>query len=343
MTTELPKRRRWFQFRLRTLFIAILVLSLPLSWFAVRLERARRQRNALEKTEGLGASCYYDWQGDPYAPGDPSPQEPQWMISLLGGDFFWDITTFIWKPDVSDPRQTSKILALLREFPKLKDVYLHGRSVTDDEIVHLEDAKELRKLALFGTAITDHGLQHISQMTSLEELILDGCNQITRDGFVFLEAMDGVQYLDLTDTNMDDAAMKHLERLNLRHLILPGPDISDEGVAFLKGQEDLRWLSIYDTSVTDQGLLHLTGLGRLAVLNLNGTSITDEGLRQISEIDSLSALMLSGTRITDKGLECLFGLDLELIQLGGGTFGNVTPEGVQRLREAMPECGVRYP
>ncbi len=42
------KRRRWLQFRLRTLLIAILVLSLPLSWFAARMERALMGSEAWE-------------------------------------------------------------------------------------------------------------------------------------------------------------------------------------------------------------------------------------------------------------------------------------------------------
>ena len=39
------KHRRWFQFGLRRLFIMTLVLSLPLSWFAVRLGRGNEGRD----------------------------------------------------------------------------------------------------------------------------------------------------------------------------------------------------------------------------------------------------------------------------------------------------------
>ena len=54
MENERPKRRKWFQFRLRTLLIVVLVLSLPLSWFAWRMDRARRQWETLEEIERLG-------------------------------------------------------------------------------------------------------------------------------------------------------------------------------------------------------------------------------------------------------------------------------------------------
>ena len=60
--TAQAKRRRWFQFRLRTLLTAVLVLSLPLSCFAVRMDRARRQREAVEAIKHIGGEVWYDYQ-----------------------------------------------------------------------------------------------------------------------------------------------------------------------------------------------------------------------------------------------------------------------------------------
>lgn len=51
MTDERP---RYFQFRVRTLILSVLVLSLPLSCLAVVVDRARRQREAVEAIEQLG-------------------------------------------------------------------------------------------------------------------------------------------------------------------------------------------------------------------------------------------------------------------------------------------------
>jgi hypothetical protein len=53
--SEMAKpKRRWFQFGLRTLLIAFLVLSLPFSWFAVRMESTRKQREAVEAIRKAG-------------------------------------------------------------------------------------------------------------------------------------------------------------------------------------------------------------------------------------------------------------------------------------------------
>ena len=50
-----PKRRtrRFLQFSLRALLVFVLLVSVGMSWFAVKLERARRQRH-LPFTEPCG-------------------------------------------------------------------------------------------------------------------------------------------------------------------------------------------------------------------------------------------------------------------------------------------------
>jgi len=48
-TTPPPKRRirRFLQFSLRSLLVFVLLVSIGLSWLGVKLERARRQREAV--------------------------------------------------------------------------------------------------------------------------------------------------------------------------------------------------------------------------------------------------------------------------------------------------------
>src|SRR4051812_25193743 len=46
-------RRRWFSFSLRTMFVAILVLSLPLGYFGWQLQVVRERRAVLEEIRRL--------------------------------------------------------------------------------------------------------------------------------------------------------------------------------------------------------------------------------------------------------------------------------------------------
>lgn len=148
MTNELPKRRRWFQFRLRTLFIAILVLSLPLSWFAVRLEKARRQREAVKVIRQLGGEVIYHWE--PPSPGIQclmeveEPRTPEWICRLLG-----------------------------KEFSDVMAVSLWGQGVQESDLSVLQEFPNLRGLEITGTPIGDVGIDHIAGLTKLEALILD--------------------------------------------------------------------------------------------------------------------------------------------------------------------------
>ena len=70
MTESSKPRRRWFQYSLRTLLLLMLLVSIGMSWVAVRMQRARRQREAVKGIERLGGGVMYDYQFD------QSPSQP---------------------------------------------------------------------------------------------------------------------------------------------------------------------------------------------------------------------------------------------------------------------------
>jgi hypothetical protein len=85
-------RRRRLQYSLRILLIVMLLVSVGLSWLAVRIDRAERQREAVEDIKKLGGVVLHDWdctlslrRGRPLFLRDPPP--PGWLSSLLGDDF----------------------------------------------------------------------------------------------------------------------------------------------------------------------------------------------------------------------------------------------------------------
>ena len=50
-----PKPKRcWYQFSLRTLLIFVTFFAIPCSWLAVRLDRAKKQKKAVEVFRALG-------------------------------------------------------------------------------------------------------------------------------------------------------------------------------------------------------------------------------------------------------------------------------------------------
>jgi hypothetical protein len=88
-----PKRkRRCFQFSLRTLLIFTFLVAVPCAWLGSKIERKRREREAVKVIAEFGGRAYYDYQfnGDPEDPQwsvDAEPSAPGWLRRWLGDDF----------------------------------------------------------------------------------------------------------------------------------------------------------------------------------------------------------------------------------------------------------------
>lgn len=159
-----PKPRlRWCQFGLRSLFLVMLLACLGMSWIGVKMQRARKQREAVEAILRLGGEVVYDYevvdgsrgmiQGGPLEQiHGAQPSSPKWLRSLLGDYFFTDVVR----------------------------VTLHRPRLTDADLQHvkghLEALTHLQELWLLDTRMTDAGLEHLKGLTQLHWLTVeDGC------------------------------------------------------------------------------------------------------------------------------------------------------------------------
>jgi len=76
----------------------------------------------------------------------------------------------------------------------------------------------------------------------------------------------------------------------------------------LLGEDEFRSVTrIIGTSsqITDAGLAHLRGLTQVQILNLDGTQITDAGLVHLQGLTQLQLLILDNTLVTDAGVQRL--------------------------------------
>lgn len=157
MNSNSPKRR-WFQYSLKTLFIAITLASLAMGLLFV--SPAQRQRAAVQRVHRLGGSYWYAEvkTKEPWA----SRQLRKW----LPRDFFDKVAgvnlyaTPTKDADLSD----------FRSFTEIQQIDLIGTKVTDSGLVYLRGCKQLRDLSLDGTEITGTGLTHLHQLKQLEKL-----------------------------------------------------------------------------------------------------------------------------------------------------------------------------
>jgi hypothetical protein len=178
---------RWYQYSLRSLFLLTLLVAIGMSWVAVRMQRAREQRAAVEAIVKTGASVYFEHQLDASGnliDGAETPG-PAWLRRLLGDDFFRSVTQVFYAP---------------------------GIPVTDNELTQLQAFSELQSLSLHGTQVTDAGLEHLKGLTQLKKLHL-GETRITDAGLEHLKGLGKLQELDLRFTKITDAGMEHLKGL----------------------------------------------------------------------------------------------------------------------------------
>lgn len=162
MTTP---RRRWFQFSLKALLVAVVVLSLPLSWFAARLHRARDQRKAIQALIRIEGCVAYDTDDA----GFPARLTPSWLRALLGRDFFDQVIVV----GLVGPQVTDSELRHLVRLRSLKSLLVIDTEVTDDGLEHLRGLTSVQDLSLFNTPITDAGLEHLKPLVNLRHLDLE--------------------------------------------------------------------------------------------------------------------------------------------------------------------------
>lgn len=157
---------------------------------------------------------------------------------------------------------------------------------------------------------------------------------------LYLSKFPNLLALSTHDTNLT-----HLEHLgnvpNLRVLDLGlNTDLTDEGLFWVAGLVDLRWLNLIKTPISDAGLVHLSGLKKLSILWLADTSVTGKGLDALAELKNLKMLGLTNTGVSDEDLGRLSSLSsLENLNVKGTM---VTQNGVEQLKQAIPGCEIEF-
>lgn len=191
MTTEpTPTRRRWFQFRSRTLFVVTIVVSLGSAW-AIKVRRIAERRDAF-----ISAGLMFSVREDSY--------QPLWHLILFGMDVRF--AARIW----GDSTTTDDGLVHLRELTHLHSLYLSGDQVTDSGLSHLKGLTQLEILSLGGTQLTDDGVANLKRLIQLQELVLDG-TEITDAGLSHLHGLTKLRSLHLGSTRITNDGIAKLQ------------------------------------------------------------------------------------------------------------------------------------
>jgi hypothetical protein len=174
------KRRRWFQFSLRSVMIFTVIIAIGAGWLGKRIEQKRRQREAVEAIGRLGGWISYDY-GTLMG---VTPPGPEWLRNLLGEDFFCGNAVTVslsHGTNVSD-----SALVHLTALPRLQILDLNNTQVTDAGLIQLEGLAALEGLGLGATRVSDTGLVHLKRLQRLKTLYVRG-TKITDAGVIEFE------------------------------------------------------------------------------------------------------------------------------------------------------------
>ncbi len=198
-------RRRWCQFSLRSLLVLMLLVSVGMSYLAVRMQRARRQSEVVETVRKMGGVVCYDSQEPPFT--QPRAPGPTLLRYLLGEDFFGTVV----RVDFNSRPPADDGLECLQELPQLKMLSLDKAGVTDAGLEHLGGLTKLEFLGLSGTQTTDAGLENLERLTGLRDLVLRE-TQITNAGLEHLKGLSQLELLDLRGTRVTDEGVKRIQQ-----------------------------------------------------------------------------------------------------------------------------------
>ncbi len=153
---------------------------------------------------------------------------------------------------------------------------------------------------------------------------------------------DDLQVMEITCTRkFEDTQLKHTEGLTgLVGLALWEVGIGNAAFLYLSRMSNLHWLDIGDTQITDEGLAFVRGMPYLEELTLLNTQIGNDGLQYLEGLSKLKRLDLMGTKVNDAGFELLRKLTgLESLRIMDT---DISYPVYAKLKRALPNCQIKY-
>ncbi len=150
--------RRRLRLSVRALMVVVLITGGGLGWV---IHRARVQRESVAAIKRAGGYVAYDWQqvkGSIHR--DKKPGCPEWIVGLLGDDYFGHVVWVILFRRGSDLEMIH-----VGKLSRVEDLDLDDSSVTDAGLIHLKGLTRLERLYLRGTKVTDAGLEHLKKLS----------------------------------------------------------------------------------------------------------------------------------------------------------------------------------
>jgi internalin A len=341
-TVAAAPRRRWSQFSLRTLLVAMLLSGLLLGYIGYeRREAARFQTLYAELAANKDAQLVV-----------PESRRPRWLRFILGDnsskflrsvwidsrkfddDDLTRLANFRYLEHITliNTRARGSGLAAFARHPRLRGLRCVSCPLDNSAVPHIANIRGLRELDLSLTEVTGESLVHVEGLVQLRHLGLGG-TKIDGPHLRHLSALKNLRYLELSGTQVNDAGLAHLADLPLDQLGLAGTRVTDAGLYALHGLP-LRSLDLGRTGVRGGSVRLFLPFQQLKVIDLQETLVSDLGAHEVAQLPRLEQLNLDRTEVSDAIIPELAKMPRLLRVTLTRTF--VTPAGIQQLQTARP-------
>jgi len=303
-----PLRRRWLQFRLRTLLLALLILPIGLGWLAQARSKSQQAWLNVEEIQKTG-NTFDVW--DRHA-------SPWWQRSL-GIDLPEDVLELWIELHDIDEQKQAQLLTRLHAFPHLKILAITNPCRSPDALRPLTHFQELEELTLwFGqNDLERESLLEIAKIPRLKCYRgYEGNIGIISNSFDILGSSKSLEEFSYHGILYDPkwSGLKNLRRLHIGSVSLSyiyvcgdGPNASssysNDTIAKIAELENLESLKLEMTDCTDDGLPPLMQLTNLQHLTLESDHLTDACLVTLTELPALKTLELKGKNLTQAAID----------------------------------------
>jgi hypothetical protein len=222
--------RPLFQFRLRTLLLAVLAVSVALGWYVRQVEL---QRQAIAVMKNDGGDAFYDYElTDGKLDFNHKSPIPQVLLDRLGIDFFHAAVRIDLGAINSslDPGHDDSTIERLADLPRLQHLVIANAS--DARLGAIGKLTQLERLAVMDDRgrVTDDGIQTLCHLPRLKCLWIEGVGGLTDDSLHAISMLQELEHLSIgpawtggTPPDFTDSGLAHLARLkNLRVLHVTG-------------------------------------------------------------------------------------------------------------------------
>lgn len=350
----LTPRRRWFRFSLRTLFVAITVLSIAFGFYVNRVQNEWWAAKAIQAANGeIVYDCRIQRCTVPPA-GPPVPPGPTWLRKWLGPAWLDRIVCV--RLDArfskSDKNKFSKVGPHLQRLTALRMLTLSGEELDADDYHLLGKCTQLESLTLRQKAeLRPQDAAALAGAVGLRELYLDEA-KISPEALRELSKLPNLEKLDIDCNSYDPQTGNVLLEFQLE----------DDAARTIATFPKLRFLYLFATKITDKGMSELGRLSTLEELVVSSPHITSSSfdaivnLKRLKHLGTwqwkieaaghfakLSQLPLCGEQITDASIPYLIPLKkLKWLDAHDTNIHRLGPAAAE-LQQALPTCAIVLP